>query len=47
MNFFQLIYAYIKKNIKTVQEIEDSEERQKQWIKIVFGIVLALSLIHI
>ena len=42
MNFFQLIYAYIKKNLKTVQEIEDSDERKKQWIKIVFGIVLAL-----
>ena len=42
MNFFQLIYAYIKKNLKTAQEIEDSDERKKQWIKIVFGIVLAL-----
>ena len=42
MNFFQLIYAYIKKNLKTVQETEDSDERKKQWIKIVFGIVLAL-----
>ena len=42
MNFFQLIYAYIKKNIKTAQETEDSDERKKQWIKIVFGIVLAL-----
>ena len=42
MNFFQLIYAYIKKNLKTAQETEDSDERKKQWIKIVFGIVLAL-----
>ena len=42
MNLFQLVYAYIKKNLKTVQEIEDSDERKKQWIKIVFGIVLAL-----
>ena len=42
MNFFQLIYAFIKKNLKTVQEIEDSDERKKQWLKIVFGIVLAL-----
>ena len=42
MNFFQLIYAYIKKNLKTAREIEDSDERKKQWIKIVFGIVLAL-----
>lgn len=42
MNFFQLIYAYIKKNFKTVQETEDSDERKKQWLKIVFGIVLSL-----
>ena len=42
MNIFQLIYAFIKKNLKTVQEIEDSDERKKQWLKIVFGIVLAL-----
>ena len=42
MNFFQLIYAYIKKNLKTAQAIEDPDERKKQWIKIVFGIVLAL-----
>ena len=42
MNLFQLVYAYIKKNLKTVQEIEDSDERKKQWLKIVFGIVLAL-----
>ena len=43
MNFFQLIYAYIK-NLKTAQEAEDSDERKKQWIKIVFGIVLALDM---
>ena len=42
MNIFPLIYALIKKNLKTVQEIEDSDERKKQWLKIVFGIVLAL-----
>ena len=42
MNIFQLIYAFIKKNLKTVQEIEDSDERKKQWLKIVFGIVLTL-----
>ena len=42
MNFFQLIYAYIKKNLQTAQETGDSDERKKQWIKIVFGIVLAL-----
>ena len=29
MNFFQLIYAYIKKNLKTAQEAEDSDERKK------------------
>ena len=42
MNLFQLIYAFIKKNLKSVQEIEDSDERKKQWLKLVFGIVLAL-----
>ena len=42
MNLFQLIYAFIKKNLKSVRDIEDSDERKKQWFKIVFGIVLAL-----
>ena len=42
MNLFVLIYHFIKKNLKSVQEIEDSDERKKQWLKIVFGIVLAL-----
>ena len=32
----------LKKNLRTAQETEDSDERKKQWIKIVFGIVLAL-----
>ena len=40
MNFFQLIYAYIKKNLQTAQETGDSNERKKQWIKIVFGIII-------
>ena len=42
MNLFQLIYAFIKKNLKSVRDIEDSDERKKQWLKLVFGIVLAL-----
>ena len=42
MNLFELIYNFIKKNLKSVQEIEDSDERKKQWLKIVFGILLAL-----
>ena len=42
MNLFELIYGFIKKNLNSVQEIEDSDERKKQWLKIVFGIVLAL-----
>tara|TARA_B100001027_G_scaffold200742_1_gene160319 strand:+ start:219 stop:467 length:249 start_codon:yes stop_codon:yes gene_type:complete len=42
MNIFQIIFAFIEKNLKTVREIEDSDERKKQWLKIVFGIVLAL-----
>ena len=42
MNLFELIYNFIKKNFKSVRDIEDSEERRKQWLKIVFGIVLAL-----
>ena len=42
MNLFELIYNFIKKNFKSVRDIEDSDERKKQWIKIVFGVVLAL-----
>ena len=42
MNLFELIYNFIKKNFQSVRDIEDSEERRKQWLKIVFGIVLAL-----
>ena len=33
MNFFQLIYAYIKKNLKTAQETEDSDERKNNGSK--------------
>ena len=36
MNLFQLIYAFIKKNLKSVRDIEDSDERKKQWLKLVF-----------
>ena len=42
MNLFELIHHLLKKNFKSVRDIEDSEERRKQWLKIVFGIVLAL-----
>lgn len=42
MNFFQLIYALIKKNLKNIRETEDPNERKKQWIQIAFGSVLAL-----
>ncbi len=42
MNLFELIYGFMKKNLNSVQEIDDSDERKKQWLKIVFGIVLAL-----
>tara|TARA_B100000575_G_C23125522_1_gene652039 strand:- start:56 stop:304 length:249 start_codon:yes stop_codon:yes gene_type:complete len=42
MNLFQLIYASINKNLKSVRDIEDANERKKQWLKLVFGIVLAL-----
>ena len=42
MNFFQLIYAFIKKNLKNIRETEDPNERKKQWIQIVFGSVLAV-----
>ncbi len=42
MNLFELIYHFIKKNFQSVRDIEDLEERRKQWLKIVFGIVLAL-----
>ena len=42
MNFFEIINFFIKKNLKNVREIEDLDERRKQWLKIVFGMVLAL-----
>ena len=42
MNFFQLIAAYIKQNLKKLKETEDPNERKKQWIQIVFGSVIAL-----
>ena len=42
MNFFELINSFIKKNLKNVREIEDLDQRRKQWLKIVFGMVLAL-----
>jgi hypothetical protein len=42
MNLFELIYASIKKNLKILGETEDSDETKKQWLKIVFGIVLAV-----
>ena len=42
MNLFELINSFIKKNLKNLREIEDLDERRKQWLKIVFGIVLAL-----
>tara|TARA_Y100000768_G_C23347756_1_gene393960 strand:- start:107 stop:355 length:249 start_codon:yes stop_codon:yes gene_type:complete len=42
MNFFQLIYSFINKNIISVRETEEKDERKKQWLKIVFGIVFAL-----
>ena len=42
MNFFQLIAAYIKQNLKKLKETEDPIERKKQWIQIVFGGIIAL-----
>jgi hypothetical protein len=42
MNLFELISVFINKNFKNVREIEDSDERKKQWLKIIFGILLAL-----
>ena len=42
MNFFQLIGAYIKQNLKKLKETEDPNERKKQWIQIAFGSVIAL-----
>ena len=49
MNLFELISVFINKNFKNVRKIEDSDERKKQWLKIVFGIVLALGygVIHV
>ncbi len=42
MNLFELIYSFIKKNLKSIRVIEDRDERKKQWLKLVFGLVLAL-----
>lgn len=42
MNFFQLIYAVIKKNLKIIRETNDPNEKRKQWLQIFFGGVLAL-----
>tara|TARA_B100000282_G_scaffold107410_1_gene76254 strand:- start:80 stop:328 length:249 start_codon:yes stop_codon:yes gene_type:complete len=42
MNLFELISVFINKNFKNVRKIEDSDERKKQWLKIIFGILLAL-----
>ena len=42
MNLFELIYAFIKKNFKTVQETEDPNEKRKKLLQIFFGIALAL-----
>ena len=42
MNFFQLIAAYIKQNLKKLKETDDPNEKRKQWIQIVFGSLIAL-----
>tara|TARA_B100000575_G_C23084042_1_gene624650 strand:- start:80 stop:328 length:249 start_codon:yes stop_codon:yes gene_type:complete len=42
MNFFQLIYAFIKKNLKSIRETDDPNEKRKQWLQIFFGGVVAL-----
>ena len=42
MNLFELIYAFIKKNFKTVQETEDPNEKRKKLLQIFFGVALAL-----
>ena len=42
MNLFELIYSFIKKNLKSIRVIEDRDDRKKQWLKLVFGLVLAL-----
>ena len=42
MNLFQLIYAFIKKNLKNIRETDDPNEKRKQWLQIFFGGVLAL-----
>ena len=42
MNLFELIYAFIKKNFKTVQETEDPNEKRKKLLQIIFGVAFAL-----
>ena len=41
MNFFQLIAAFMKQNLKKIKETEDPNERKKQWIQIAFASVIA------
>ena len=42
MNFFQLIAAYIKQNLKKLKETDDPNEKRKQCIQIFFGSLIAL-----
>ena len=42
MHFYQLIAAFIRKNIKNLRETDDPNEKRKQWLQIFFGGVLAL-----
>ena len=42
MNFFQLIYAFVKKNLKSIRETDNPNEKRRLWLQIFFGSVLAL-----
>lgn len=42
MNLFQLIYAFIKKNLKSVRETDDPNEKRKLLLQVFFGVLLAL-----
>ena len=48
MNFYQLIYSFIKKNLKSFREEENPNEKRKQLFQIIFLSVIGVfyGLIH-
>ena len=48
MNFYQLIYSFIKKNLNSLREEENPNEKRKQLFQIIFLSVIGVfyGLIH-